>query len=70
MVHIKHASVAGRTVMTAIGLEYMTHQSIPLSLVLRISHVETPIRWDLPGVSRHCLEKAPHDHCEQEVKNC
>ena len=37
MIHVKDASIAGRTVMTSFWLEYIAHQAISSSFHFRIS---------------------------------
>ena len=53
MVHVEHASVAGGAVMAPLGLEDVAHEAVAATLVLRVSQVEAPEDWDLPGVCCH-----------------
>ncbi len=69
MVHIQYSPITRGTVMASLRFKHMTHQTVPSTLVLRITHVETPVRWQLDWVRRHCLYKAPNKHDQAEIKN-
>lgn len=64
VVHIEHAAVAGRAVVTPFGLEHIAHKTVPPPLVLRVALVEAlkrlqhckyPEDRNLAGVSQHRL---------------
>jgi hypothetical protein len=40
VVHVEHATIAGRTVVAPLWFENIAHQTVPSSLVLRVSVVE------------------------------
>tara|TARA_B110000977_G_C10740946_1_gene362995 strand:- start:294 stop:536 length:243 start_codon:yes stop_codon:yes gene_type:complete len=64
MVHVKHASVTCRTMMTALWLEHVAHEAVTPSLVLIVTKMESPKDWDLSWVGCHRLEETPEHHCE------
>ena len=64
MVHIEHASVAGRAVVAPFGLENVAHETIPASLILRVSQVKAPEDWDLSWICSHGLDEGPYHHEE------
>ena len=40
MIHVEYTTIAGRAVVTAIGLEHVAHQTVAFALYIRIAHVE------------------------------
>jgi len=68
MVHVQHASVAGRAVMAALRLKYVAHEAVATAFVLWVTQVEAPENGDLARVGSHWLDEGPDKHDEQEVE--
>jgi hypothetical protein len=41
VIHVENTTIAGRAVVTTIRFEYIAHETVPLTLILRISHIES-----------------------------
>ncbi len=65
VIHVEHASVAGRAVMAALGLEHVAHEAVPAAFVLWVSQMEAPEHRHLAWISGHGLEEGPKYHEEQ-----
>lgn len=68
MVHVQHTPVASRAVMASLRLEYIAHQAVPPSFILRVSQVEAPEYRHLSWVCEHGLEEGPNEEYEDHVE--
>ena len=59
MVHVENAAIARGTMMAALRLEYVAHQTVTASFVLWITEVEAPEDGYLTWISRHALNERP-----------
>ena len=55
--------------MATLRLEYVTHQAITTSFILRISKVEAPKDRHLAWISRHGLNERPNHHEEKKMED-
>lgn len=67
MVHVQHASVAGRAVVAPVRLEYVADEAVATTLRLVVAEVEAPERWHLPRITVHGLEEGPYQHQKEHV---
>jgi len=68
VIHVKHTSIASRAMMASLWLEYVAHQTITPTLVLRITQMEAPKDWHLSRISSHSLDERPNQHEKQQVE--
>lgn len=68
MVHIEHASIAGRTMVTSFRFENIAHEAVSTSFIFGITQMEAPKHWDLTRIGGHCLEEGPKKHDEEEME--
>ena len=69
MVHIEHTSVTAGAVMASFGLEDIAHQTVPPSLVFRVTQVEAPEDRYLARVCGHRLYEGPQHHDENHMED-
>ena len=62
VIHVKHATIAGGTVMASFRFEYIAHQAISPSFVFVVAEMEAPEYWYLPWIRSHRLKKRPKQH--------
>ena len=67
MIHVQHADITHRAVMTPLRLKSVTYQTVPLPLVLLITYVEAPVQGDEAWNSLHGHYERPHHHEQNEV---
>ena len=53
MVHVQHTSIAGGAVMAAFRLEYVAHETVSTTLILRVTQMESPEDRHLTWIGRH-----------------
>ena len=69
MVHVKHTTVARRTVMASLGLKDIAHEAVASAIVFRITQMKTPKYRYLPRISSHCLDEGPHKHDKKYMEH-
>ena len=68
VVHVEHAPVASRAMVTSFGLKDVAHQTVPASFVFWVAQMEAPEYGNLARVCGHGLEKGPNQKDEDDVK--